>query len=162
MHEAASGGVPQGALERSIADMLIGTQRALRKRERALESISGGEFDQQVQLPVSGVAATTWGHADSPVSWEHPFIFSPLQRNPQFPTPQVTHHFEFTRTPSDLVLVTANIIGWNENQSGWLIGAKVRVASCAPNSTGNIPFTGILHLTFEGYAFPTDSGAEDL
>lgn len=166
MHEqpATEGGTPQGALQRAFADALIGAHRARERHQRVLQTIASGEYDQQVQVPFSGVASAGWGYTDTAVSWEHPFIYSPLQRNVPFETPHVTHHLEFTgKAESDgLVIGLAHVIGWNQTDSGWYIGATVRIAICAPNASANVPYEGVVHLTFEGFAFPTDTGEEDI
>lgn len=158
MHEepAAGGGTPQGALERSLVRLAIGSHQALVDRHNALVSSLSGEYDQQVQIAASGAASSGWGFTDTPVSWEHPFIYAPLQRNQPFLTPHVSHHFEFTSTLSALVLAHVHVLSWNQNDQGWFIGAKVRVAVCAPDVTTPVAYQAVVHLTFQGFAAPTD------
>jgi hypothetical protein len=154
--ELTSGGRPQGQLDRSLLEWTIEMRRGERDRADALRSTRQGERDQQVQWPFSGQATDAWGFADFPVGWEHPIVYSPLQRDPQFLTPHVTDHIEFTGTPAGLVLAKAHVIGWRKSPQGWFIGATVRLATCAPGAVGTVAYAGILHLIFQGYAYPTD------
>lgn len=155
MHEpVTNGGRPQGQLERSLVTLALGTHRDLQDRHNALVSTKQGEYTQQVQVQLSGQATVLWGYGDIPVSWEHPFVYSPLQRDPPFETPHVTSHIEFAGTLSDLVLAHAHVINWLQSDQGWYIGAVVRVAVLAPNAP--VAYKGVLHMNFQGYAFPTD------
>jgi hypothetical protein len=154
--ERRSGGRPAGQLGRALVDLTIGMRNGERDRADALRSTRSGEYDQQVQERFSGEAQDAWGFADIPVTWEHPFVYSPLQRDPQFLTPHVTDHIEFTSTQAGLVLAKAHVIGWRKSPQGWFIGATVRLATCAPGAVGMVAYAGILHLIFQGYAYPTD------
>lgn len=156
MHEppATNGGRPQGAMERTLVELAIGTHQSLQDRRNALVSTKSGEYTQQVQVALSGLATVLWGFADVPVSWEHPFVYSPLQRDPPFQTPHVTSHIEFNGTLSDLVVAHAHVIKWLQSPEAWYIGATLRVAVQAPNKP--VAYSGVLHATFQGYAFPTD------
>ena len=151
-----SGGRPRGQLERSLVALTIGMHQGAKDRRNALASSHSGEYDQQIQLAVSGQATSTWVFTDTPVTWEHPFVYAPLQRDPPFLTPHVSTHIEFTSVPSDLVVANAHLIGWIQNAQNWFIGATVRVAVCAPLAPGTVSYAANVHLTFEGYACPTD------
>lgn len=153
---ATSGGRPQGQMERALIELTLGVHRGRVARERALKSTRQGEYDQQIQVAFSGVATGTFGFADVPVTWEHPFIFAPLQRDPQFETPLVTSHIEFQQDSGELVIAHAHVVRWNIDSRGWYIGATVRVAVCAPTATGNVPYAAVAHLNFQGFASPTD------
>jgi hypothetical protein len=147
---------PGGQLERIVTDLTIGVHRGLQERERALESSRSGPYEQSVQVPINGQASSGWGYVDKAVTWEHPFVYSPAQSRLPFATPHVSHHIEFTRVLSDLVIAHAHVTSWIQDVRGGFIGARVRVASCAPNTTGTVPYAGILHLKFLMQAFPTD------
>lgn len=154
---ATQGGRPQGQLERTMVDITIGTIKSMRTRERNLAATRAGEWDQQVEFPISGLAGNEWGSVDVPVTWEHPFIYAPTQRSVPFPNPHVADHVEWQALQGGaLVISSLHIIAWNVNDYGWWIGATVRVAVCAPNATAAVAYQGVVHLTFEGYASPTD------
>lgn len=158
MHEepATEGGRPQGQLERSLMKLALAPHQGLGERHDALVSTKSGEYDQQVQVDLSGQAYDAWGFADIPVTWEHPFVYSPLQRDPPFATPHVSSHIEWTGPLAALVVGTAHVMSWLQSPEGWFIGATVRVAVSAPGSTTPVAFAGVLHMTFQGYAYPTD------
>lgn len=158
MHEppATNGGRPQGQLERALMDLALGSHQGRQERHEALLATRQGEYEQQVQVQVAGAATSVWGYLDIPVTWEHPFVYSPLQRDIQFETPHVASHIEWTSTLTDLVVAHAHVVSWNTNDQGWCIGATVRVAVQAPNTETQVNYQGTVHLTFQGYAFPTD------
>lgn len=145
---------PQGGLERSLVDLAVGSHQAREDRLNALISTKSGEYTQQVQVEISGHASILWGYADIAVSWEHPFVYAPLQRDPQFERPHLSHHLEWTGSQADLVVGHAHVVSWLQSDQGWYIGAKVRVAVMAPNT--EVDYSGVLHLSFQGYACPTD------
>lgn len=159
-HESPAlfGGRPQGELERAMTETTIGVIAAYKERERMLSSTRSGEYDQQVEFPIAGVAGNLWGSVDVPVTWEHPFLYSPLQRPVPFVNPHVAgSHVEWqSNSGGELIIASLHVISWNITNYGWYIGAKVRVAVCAPNATAATAYQGIAHLTFQGYAYPTD------
>lgn len=155
MDEAFGGGRPQGQLERALTQVTIGMLQDYLAREKNLEAGRSGEYDQQVEFPISGTAGSAWGSADVPVTWEHPIVYAPTQRTVPFEKPHVSNHIELPTT-TELIVATAHVISWNQNDNGWYIGATVRVAVCAPNATDTVPYSGTVHLTFQGYASPTD------
>lgn len=147
---------PHGQLERSLHKLTVGTQLDMRARERALAAGRSGEYDQQVRVAISGEATERWGYTDIPVTWEHPFIYSPLQRKLPFEAPHYVCGVEFAKPPAALVIVVPHLIDWLQSDASWYIGAKLRVAVSAPGQTEPVAYSAVLHLTFEGYAFPTD------
>jgi hypothetical protein len=90
------------------------------------------------------------------VSWEHPFLYAPLQRDPSFETPLVTDHVEFTQNSGVLIVAHAHVVSWKMSDQGWYVGATVRVAVSAPGQSNPVAYSGVLHLNFQGFASPTD------
>lgn len=59
------------------------------------------------------------------------------------------------------VIVHSQIQEWVYNDSGLIVGAKVKVIAHAPGRTdAAVPFSGKLHLSFTGYASPTEDDTE--
>lgn len=144
---------PQGSLERGLVAMTIGVQQDRDFRKRMLEDSQQGEFEQQVQLQFSGTAGNDWGFVDTPVMFEYPFLAAKAQRLVPFDTPHFTKGFELTNASDTLVHIDAQIVKWNINESGWIIGATVRLYATAPSmAAAPQPFQGIAHLRFQGYA----------
>ena len=145
-------------LSRVLGDLVIGSENARKQRRDDLATIKSGEYDQQVEVPFSGSATSTWGYQDIKMSWEHPIVYAPLQRDPQFETPHITDHISLSGKETSLVIVVAHLIAWNYNERGWFVGATMRLAAQAPLTNAEIAYSGMLFATFQGMAFPTDEG----
>lgn len=158
MHEqpALEGGRPQGQMERALVRLAIGGQLQRQARHDALAVVRQGEYDQQVRVNFNGKATDIIGYSDIAVGWEHPFVYAPLQRDPDFETPHVSHHIEFQQPLDTLIIAHAHVVQWTQSDEGWYIGAKVRVAVQAPGAPGVVGYAATLHMTFEGFACPTD------
>lgn len=145
-------GRPGGQLERSLAALTIGIHQGVVARGRALADTRTGEYEQQVHVPLSGIANNGWGFVDMPVQWELPFLYAPLQRRVPFPTPHFTYGIEMTAGQGELVVIHAHVTAWTITESQWYVGANVRFAASAPNAIAPSPYLAIGHLSFEGYA----------
>lgn len=142
---------PLGQLERALADLTIGVQHGKERRQVALSDTYTGEWEQQVQVALSGVATASWGFTDAQVAWELPFMYAPLQRMVPFETPHFTPGIEINQA-SDLLIVHAHVTNWKVNEYGWVVGASVRFAVYAPNASGPMNYQATAHLRFQGYA----------
>lgn len=142
-----------GQLERSLAALTIGVVQGQQHRERVLRDTHTGEWDQQVQLEFSGSAGNQWGYADTEIMFEYPFLYAPAQRLVPFDRPHFNKGFEMLTPSTNLVHLDAQIISWNTNDTGWIVGCKVRLYAVAPaNDVSAESFNAIAHLTFQGYA----------
>lgn len=143
----------RGQLDRSLAALTIGMHMSARDRHRALMDTKTGEYEQQVHVPLSGVAAAGWGFTDRSINWELPFLYAPLQRRAPWDKPHFTHGIEFVRPPSDLVVITAHVVRWTVSEEGWVCGATARFGVSAPNATAaGVGYSAIAHLSFQGFA----------
>jgi hypothetical protein len=155
---------PAGQLDRALTALTIGVVQGQRFRDRVLWDSYTGEYDQQVQLKVSGKASSVWGFADQKLKFDVAFYYAPTQRSVPFDRPHFTVGFELLNASKVLVVFTASVIRWTITNSGWITGATVRIASAAPALAANAqpePFRALAHLVFQGYAsYPDDqSGA---
>lgn len=142
-----------GQLERALGSMTVDLLQGRDFQKRVLADTYTGEWEQQVHVPFNGSAGNEWGFADQTVNWEMPFLYAPAQRRVPFETPHFTYGVELLNAAADLVHFGAHVIAWNINDSGWYIGATVRLAAVAPNATTvAVLFSAIAHLSFQGYA----------
>lgn len=58
------------------------------------------------------------------------------------------------------VLVHSQVVDWTYDESGLIVGAKVKVIAHAPSAITPVEFSGKLHLSFTGYAAPSDDDTE--
>jgi hypothetical protein len=143
--------LPRGGLARSLAALSIAPEVERADRASALSDTATGEYEQQVHVPLSGVAAPTPAFIDAPVAWELPFLYAPLQRRVPFPTPHFTCGIEHTAGTGQLVLIHAHVIAWTVTESQWYVGATVRFDVSAPLAIANSPYAAIAHLSFSGF-----------
>lgn len=135
-------------LARSLEDITIGVATSLRQREHNLKDTHTGEWEQQIHLPISGNAIAAWGYGDFPVQFEMPMLAARSQRMSDFDKPHFTHGVEMTNS-QNLVLFAVHVLAWTINDSGWTVGAMIRIGVSAP--LGNTPYAANVHLSFQGY-----------
>lgn len=148
-------------LERSLEALTIGLVQDVRHRNRMLHDGQQGEFQQQMQVELSGTAGNVWAWQDQKLSFEYPFVYAPLQRQADLLVPHFTCGFTLAQT-TNLILLHAHVIAWNVTEESWVIGATVRFAVSAPNAVVTpVPYDAQAHLTFHGYATYAE-GSESL
>jgi hypothetical protein len=148
-------GRPTGQLERSLAAVTIGAMTDWRAREQSLEDTAKGEYLQQVQVQLAGVAAAAWGFATVDINWEIPFLYAPAQRRVPFKVPHFHSGFELGTGTSDVgYLFSAHVVKWLQSKEQWYVGATVQLGACAPNSIKDEPYAAVAHLSFSGWGTP--------
>lgn len=152
-------GRPTGQLERSLEAISLDLHDRARLRHRGISDIRTGEYEQQVQVEVTGAATPTWVYADQAVGWEIPFLDAPGQRRSEVTRPHFTPGFELISSGGTLILLTAHVLGWITTDEGWWIGAQVQFAAQAPliaPAANPVPYSAMAHLTFRGYGAPAE------
>lgn len=149
-----------GQLERSLAALTIGHSQDQKARKDQLSYSSAREVEQQVRVPISGTAGNGWGLVDVPVGFKFPFLYAPIQRPVPYGTPHFSYGVEMGTGTNTLIVVHAQILTWNTTDSGWIIGATVRLQASAPQVTvdANVNFSATAHLRFQGYAAESEEG----
>lgn len=144
-------------LQRSLGALTIGVVKAGKERDRALAPLASGDFIQQVQLDVSGKAFTGPAVTEMEVGFPHAFLTRlGKQTGPENPT----FHDGSELRSGGPVMIQAQVIDWIENDSGLLVGARIRITTWWPGATTQLPFSGVVHLTFIGHAVPTTDDSE--
>lgn len=157
------------ALQRSLSAMVRdfpGRMEEKKKRD-AVDSLV--EREQQFQIVIGGEAApriekAAWTTYD--LKFELEFPFEPYtQRDPDFDVPTFTQGVWIkSATP---VAVFNCIQSWQHGENGIITGATMAVSALAlgvPKGGGPVPFSGELHVVFQGYAAPSeiaDGSAQD-
>jgi hypothetical protein len=149
---------PTGQLERSLAAVTIGAMTDWRAREQSLQDTAKGEYLQQIQVQLAGVAVAAWGFATVDVNWEIPLLYAPLQRRVPFKVPHFHSGFELSTGTKDVnYLFSAHVVKWLQSKEQWYTGATVQLGACAPNSIKEQPYAAVAHLTFSGYGTPAQA-----
>lgn len=160
------------ALERSIRELSIGGVLALDKRRNLAGYDQLQEIEHQFQIPISGKASSGAGWTKVKLAFDVAFVFAPEQRD----SPLAIPHFSYgpvvsgqpplgssadPNNPDSLVAVFCQVIDWaRDGASDAIVGAVVGVG-CSTLGGSDVEFTGYLHLTFQGYGAPSESGVGD-
>jgi hypothetical protein len=143
----------KGLLAASLSNLTIGVAESIKGRKASLRDTFTGEWEQQVHVPLTGVAQNTWGYADAKVVFDIPLMDAQSQRMVPFTTPHFTHGIELKQTGPTLLLINAHVLKWTVNEYGWTCGATIRFSVQAPLLTGTntSAYSAIAHLSFQGY-----------
>jgi hypothetical protein len=141
------------SLTRSLEELTIGVHRSLRKNEAREGQLGGGTFMQYLTLDVHGRVDSSLQAIDIPIDWELPFLMRVDPRNANGrEDPHFTSGIEILT--DSFVNLSCQVRSWIENESGWVMGANMRVLAFAPGAARGHTFRAVAHLTFTGYAAP--------
>lgn len=145
----------------ALRELTIGAQKNTLKRRDELSYDSLNEYDQQIQVAISGTAGDIASYVLVQVFFDVYFLAGTLQRAnnliwPHFTYGSVLH----TAKP---ILIWANVMSWildgvGETGNNTVVGANIQWGSMAPDFVSGAPiiFTGALHLNFQGMGAPHD------
>jgi hypothetical protein len=159
---------PQGSTQRTLADLTIGNIKSMQQHAERTAELSLQETTQQYQFEISGTASTGLAWATMTVTFDYEVYYAPGQRDSDLDRP----HFYFgaeiappiADPPEDHpepvpVAVLATVTRWLINDdNGAIIGAHVAVG-CFTDHDG-VPFTGLVHLSFQGFSALVDVEAD--
>ena len=146
---------PDGAVQRVLHEVTVGTHRAIRARDDNKAKNKPRELEQQFQFAISGTAGAVPAWQEVTVEFDYAFFFAPAQRESSLEYP----HFTYGSQSSPPVGVHATVTEWLHNEdNGSIIGAKVAVGA----SGASVSFTGIVHLTFQGFGMLAEEDEEPL
>lgn len=142
-------------LSRSLEELTIGVHRSVRKNEAQESQLGGGTFMQYMTVDVTGQVGSSLTVIDVPVDWEVPFLNRVDPRNAKG---RINPHFAsgVEILTDSYVSITCQVRSWLENEQGWVMGANMRVLAHSPGAARGQKFRAVLHLTFTGYAAPSE------
>lgn len=144
--------IGEKSITRSISQLgfHIGEQVKAKKAEGAASRLR--ETDQQFQVPVSGEAGTAPTWEQIKVTFDEEIFFAPAQRDNPLEEP----HFTFgSSMQSEVpVILHATVQRWIQDSAGNFTGAVVNIGSSGATGDAPIPFSAIVHLTFQGFSAP--------
>lgn len=140
---------------RALEELTIGVHRSVKKNEDQEAQLGGGTFMQYMTCDVTGLVGSGLLAIDVPVDWDLPFL---MRVDPRNARGRVDPHFTsgIEILTDSYVNLTVQIRSWLENERGWLMGANLRVLAFAPGALRSHSFRAVLHLTFTGYAAPSE------
>lgn len=146
---------PTEALERALLELTVGSKRAALAKQLANAQNSGGECAQHVKILVASTAGKHPQSIDFDVTFPQPFIYAPNQSTDSLPEPHFSHGIELT-TAKVLPDIKPYLLRWKMDDSARYTGAVIRISAYIPNAPKLQKFTATLHLTFYGWAAPTE------
>lgn len=156
----ASSRTIHGALGRSLAALTLGAAQAQAERETALATLDASDMSQVVQLQANGKAGVTPIWIERQVALPYPFVhqIDPTRADSGLSTPHFATGIELLTDGH--VLIDAQVRAWIHDERDWITAAKVRVSAWAPQAAKPVTFSAVVHLTFSGYAAPSEDESE--
>lgn len=138
---------------RAVADLTLGVAKSTEARRQRDRELGLAETEQQFQIPVSGTASTLPGFSFLAVFFDFPFHYAPGQRDSDLQEP----HMTFGSKCNADVTLNAHVRDWYiDSDTGGYTGAVVVVSALA--AVAGTDFTGSVHVTFQGFSAPDDTG----
>jgi hypothetical protein len=145
---------------RSLQAMTWGQIVADKQRERDATQLEGGEMSQHVTVDIAGKATPKISRQEVTVSFEYGFATSFGQGDTEVEEPIFTPGV-ILRTDAD-VFVQPQVREWIEDDSGFIVGARIRILHYAPGVLEPASFRATIHLQFAGWAVPVDTSDDEV
>lgn len=146
------GGITQQRLQKGMQRLTIGTVQAMDKyfSEKEIEALK--EMDEQFKIEVNGRAEEfpVWDQVD--IKFGTTFVDATGQRDSPFDRPHFTYGAEITSDSP--VGILACVMNWKVNDKGETTAARVAIGAVATDLS--TMFSGLVHMTFQGYGAPVD------
>jgi hypothetical protein len=154
------GHAEQFRLGRALGRMTVDAVADQRRHDRLISEVSAFDMTQQIQLRIKGKIARTPVTHEVEVTFPYPFLMKVAQAQTEGPVGR-PHFASGVEMDSDHhINVEAHVRRWVENDSQFITGATIRVMSVAPYAEKLTPYSAIIHLSFSGYASPTEVDTE--
>jgi hypothetical protein len=146
-------------LARGLARATVEATDAKTQRERELLPMSAGDMAQQVQIKVNGKVGKEPVTTNADVTFPLPFL-NKLAPNQHNNTPDPTFASGVEIVTGGLVILQAQLQAWTEDESSFIVGAKMKLVAFSPNAYRLRRYSAVVHLTFFGYAAPAEDDTE--
>lgn len=151
-HKKRRGGVNTHRVNRSLAALTVGMQRAHDELQLDQAQLGAGETEQQWKLEVAGEAGGKIAYQTTTISFDERFYPAADRRDSDFDRPIFTFGYEMlTGAP---VMITAAVTRWVADEYT-VTGAEVAIGIVQPGASGKTKFKALVHLVFQSWAGPT-------
>lgn len=149
------------AIDRSLSFMAMRIPERHTARKIQDNFIRPQEVEQQFQVPITGRTGRD-SFTDIDVNFSETIYYAPLQRSGN---KNEDPHFSWgMQLDSGDAIFSVHVTTWNLDEEANYTGATVRIHGAEPAwFHGKIqkPYSGTLHLTFEGLAIPVEDPGYD-
>lgn len=150
----------QHRLGRALGRMTVDAVAEQRAHDKLISEVSAFDMTQQIHLKVKGKIGRTPVITEVDVNFPYPFLMK-VARSQTEGTKDRPHFGVGIEMATDHhITVEAHVRRWIENDSMFITGAQIRVMSVAPYAEKLTPYSAIVHLSFSGYAAPTEGDTE--
>jgi hypothetical protein len=147
---------PRHAAQRAISDLTLGVAKSRQRKLQRDAEMGLRERLLQYQSVISGQATPGIAYAEVSVDFDYDFYYAPGNRDSDLARPQ----FWFGLEVNKQVLASAQVRSWvDDDNTGATIGAVVELAIMATVLT---KYSGVLHMTFQGYGALNDGDSPDI
>lgn len=147
------------SFQRLATELVLGPGRQVEARRAATAADALGEIEQQFQIGAHGEAGTVLAWANVTVVFDVEFVPARYQRYSNLAVPNFT--FGYEALDAVPVLVTAVVLGWDTDDRDIITGATIGVGCVSPAVEFTTPFSGRVHMNFQGYGAVAEPSAGD-
>lgn len=146
---------PLDQLQDSLGELAFGIQERAAGAQQTTDELASSDQIQMYQYEIHGRATRQPVLLDQKVTFSNPFLMrvGPRQIDGNVEWPHFAYGVEMD-TGDYHVQVSCQVREWIQDDSSFVTDAKVRIAVYSPEAAKEIPFTGVVHLTFSGFAAP--------
>lgn len=121
--------------------------------------MAAGDVAQQVQVEVNGRVGQEPVVQTVEVKFPMPLLnrVAPNQHNN---TPNPTFASGVEIVTGGLVILQAQLQSWTEDDSSFIVGARMKLIAFSPNAHRRRRYSAVVHLTFFGYGAPVEDDTE--
>lgn len=151
--------------EHRLADSLVGltidAAEARQSYDDHARGLAATDMLQHVQLPISGKCKGEPVITELTVNFPYPFLLlvAPGATESDLEAPHFVFGVQMVAA-SRYVNIDVQVIDYPVTARGFMERARLRVVAFSPGAPKKINFSAVIHMTFTGYAAPTETDAE--
>lgn len=148
-------------LRRALGRLSVDVIEGARDRDQKISAVAACDMAQHVQMDIEGKVGRQSIFKEKVVEFPYPIMTQTASGSQSESTLDVPHFNAGVEVTTDRhLIVTPHVRRWNQDDSGWYVSALMRIAVWCPDATKVSAFSATVHLTFFGFAGPTDADTE--
>lgn len=142
-----------------ITDLVLAPSRQLEARRGQTAFDELGEIEQQFQFTVSGSGGSIAAASSVDLEFDVEFVNARYQRYSNLSRPQILTGISLDSEVD--VFFSVAVTAWTIDDRDVITGATVRVSVVSPGTEAAVPFTGTVHICFQGYGSVSEPSPGD-
>lgn len=132
-----------------------------RERDANQLPVEPTDMVQQVHLNLKGTVGEKPLYQEVNAHWPYPFMMKVASGQQDSTLDKPTFCTGVELRSDSHVLIDAQVVGWIEDDSELITGARIRVAVWSPTAPRLVDYDGTIHMTFTGYAATAEDDDTD-